>query len=857
MKPVTFRSPLVAAVLPHGGVSQPRRSRLTQIARLSVLTAVCANAWFFPRVTEAAEPQTDSAAILRELKDLREMGSVLYIAAHPDDENTQLIAYLARGRRYRTAYLSLTRGDGGQNVLGPEFGEELGVIRTQELLAARHIDGGRQFFSRAIDFGFSKDYRETLRIWDRQQVLSDIVRVIREFRPDVLITRFSPEPGRTHGHHTASAVLALEAFKLCGDPKAFPEQLEQGLTPWQPKRILWNGGGFGRGGGDAARAGVLHIETGGNDPATGESFAEIAGRSRSMHKTQGFGNFRGGGGGPRTESFELLAGEPTTKDILDGVDTTWGRYPGGATISRLTDEVVAKFNPQDAAASVPALLDLKKRLADLGTANPVVNEKRRELDRILQECLGLTVATTVPQAEVVAGETLHLHHTVTRLAGAVPVRWVAVRYPAIKAELPVGADVSANQSVSRDATEPLPAATPLSQPYWLREDHPPGMYRVDDPALIGRPENPPVFPVEQVFEVGGQTLVIADQPRQAAADSAGGEPRRLDVIPPVSLKLGSEVVLFAPGAAHVVTVTVTSARPDAAGTLRLDAPSGWQVTPAIQSFQFASAGAQTNFQFTVTAPGRPTTAGITAQADVGGRRYDNARIVIHYPHIPLQLLQPPARLKAVCLDLAIRGRQVGYLPGAGDSVEAALKEMGYAVTTLTEADLTPERLKAFDAVVFGIRAFDTRKDLAACVPALFAYVEAGGNVVMQYNRVNGLESAPLALRVSQDRVTDEDAPVTFLAPAAPALNVPNKITTADFAGWVQERGVYFPNEWDARYTPILACSDPGEAPLKSGLLVAHYGRGNFVYTGLAFFRQLPAGVPGAYRLFANLVSLGK
>ena len=385
---------------------------------------------WFPSSSRAAEPVPAPSAILQELRSFRELGSVLYVAAHPDDENTQLITYLARGRGYRTAYLSVTRGDGGQNVLGPEFDEELGVIRTQELLAARRLDGGRQFFTRAIDFGFSKDYRETLKIWDRQQVLADVVRVIRSFRPDVVITRFSPEPGNTHGHHTASAVLALEAFKLAGDPKAFPEQLDE-LTLWQPKRILLNSGGFGRGpggGNNTNTPGGLRIDVSGNDPVLGESFGAIAGRSRAMHKTQGFGNFGGGGGGgARPESFQLLSGEPATNDILDGVDTTWGRVPGGAEIGKLTDEVIAKFNPQDPAASVPALLAIRSRLAAL-PADRLVDEKRQQFDRIVQACLGLSVETVVAQAEAVPGEALKLRHTVI-VRASVPVRWVAVRYP--------------------------------------------------------------------------------------------------------------------------------------------------------------------------------------------------------------------------------------------------------------------------------------------------------------------------------------------------------------------------------------------------------------------------------------------
>jgi LmbE family N-acetylglucosaminyl deacetylase len=805
-------------------------------------------------IIQAAEPA--SAAILQQLQSFREMGSVLYIAAHPDDENTLLIAYLARGRNYRTAYLSLTRGDGGQNVLGPEFGEELGVARTQELLAARRLDGGRQFFSRAVDFGFSKDYRETLNIWDKQQVLSDMVRVIREFRPDVLIVRFSPVPGGTHGHHTASTVLALEAFKLAGDTNAFPDQLRD-LAPWQPKRILWNAGGFQRGG---TGTNSIHMEITGNDPVSGESFAEVAGRSRAMHKTQGFGNFGGGGGGPRTESFQTLDGEPATNDILDGVDTTWNRVPGGSGIGELAGDIIAKFNPQDPAASVPALLGLRGRLTALQTADPLVVEKRAQLDRILQACLGLEVETVIPSAEVVPGEPLKMRHTAV-VRSDIPVRWLGVRYPDIAGEITNAMELPADQPAFLDSTQTLPINTPLSQPYWLREEGSPGTFRVDDPMLIGRPENPPVFPVEQVFEVGGQTLVVPDEPVQVTTNAAKMEVRRrLDTIPPISLGFDFGVALFAPGQSRPVEVEVTAYRADAAGTVQLDVPTGWQVAPTNQNFHLARIGDHKRYKFTVTAPPDFTTVKIIASATIGGVRYQNERKEINYPHIPLQLLQPPASLKAVSLNLAVRGHQVGYLPGAGDSVADCLKQMGCSVTTLTDADLTPEKLHGLDAVVIGVRAFNVRTNLEAHLPGLFAYVEAGGTVVAQYNRPENsrtLKLAPYDLHLSGDRVTDENATVTFLAPDNPVLNSPNKITAADFAGWIQERGIYFPNQWDDHFTPILACSDPGEAPLKGGLLVASYGKGHYVYTGLVFFRQLPAGVPGAYRLFANLVSLGK
>ncbi len=835
-----------------------KRSASGHICWLLIFLAatVCALA-VFPIDIRATEPQSASV-ILEELRGFREMGSVLYIAAHPDDENTRLIAYLSRGRGYRTGYLSLTRGDGGQNLIGPELGEELGVIRTQELLAARRIDGGQQFFTRAIDFGFSKDYRETFRIWDRNQVLADVVRVIREFRPDVLITRFSTVPGGTHGHHTASAILAVEAFKLAGDTNAFPEQLSE-LKPWQPKRILWNGfpRGFGRGPDSETNAPSLQIDIGGYNPVLGESYGEIAARSRSMHKTQGFGSV--GTRGAANETFQLLGGEPATKDILDGVDTTWGRVPGGAEIGRLADEVIAQFNPQNPAASVPALLTLRSRLAAL-PADSVVAEKRRHLDHILQGCLGLYVETTIPLAEAVPGETLKMHHTAVVRADF-PVHWTAVRYPAGGEELEISADLKSNQGVTRESSRILPATTPLTQPYWLREEGTIGTFRVDDPSLIGRPENPPAFPVEFVFEVGGQTLVISDEPVQVIGDRVKGEIRqRLDVTPPVSLNFPENLELFAPGTTRPIEVEVTSARAGATGTLHLDAPADWKITPATYAFSLTNYNELARFTFTITAPTNTTTARILATAEIDGKSYHNRHIEIRHDHIPLILLQPPARLKALSVDLAIRGHQIGYLPGAGDSVAECLQRMGYAVTFLTDTDLTADHLRSFDAVVLGIRAFNTRADLTQNLPGLFAYVEAGGTVIVQYNTSDGLQNtrlAPYGLKLSHDRVTDETAPVTLLVPDHPAFTTPNHIVPADFDGWVQERGLYFPSEWDDHFTPLLACHDPGEPPKTGGLLVARYGRGYFVYTGLSWFRELPEGVPGAYRLFANLISLGK
>jgi len=796
----------------------------------------------------------NASEILQELRSLRETASVLYVAAHPDDENTRLIAFLAQGRGYRTGYLSLTRGDGGQNLIGTEFRESLGVIRTQELLAARRIDGGEQFFTRANDFGFSKDSRETLRIWNRDEVLADMVRVIRTFRPDVVITRFSPEPGGTHGHHTASAMLAVEAFELAADPNAFPGQAGD-LEPWRARRVFWNV--FRWGAPAAGEPGDLRLDVGGFNPLLGQSYGEIAARSRTMHKSQGFGTV--GSRGTAWEVFRRLAGDPAATDIMDGVDSSWGRVRGGEPVGARVERIITDFEATGPVASVPALLELRKQMAALA-ADPLVAFKRRQLDRILQAALRLFVETIVRNAEAVPGEALELEHKAI-VRAAFPVTWKSIRYPVSGDESAVDLALKPDLVATQNHARTLPGDTPPSQPYWLRAEGTDGMYAVGDPALIGQPESPPAIPVEHLFEVAGQTLVVAGEPVQVIDDPVKGEIReRLVVIPPVTLALADELALVAPGKSREVIVEATAARAGLAGRLKLRVPAGWTATPAGHDFALKSPGERARVSFTVTAPREPGQGTITAAADIGGRSYGNRRIDIAYDHIPRVLLQPPAQASAIALDLQIRGRTVGYLPGAGDLVGECLARMGYAVTTLSGADLTEDRLGQFDAVVLGIRAFNTRTDLIAHLPALFGYAGAGGTVIVQYNttaELKGSTLAPYPLRLSRERVTDEHSPVALLASGHPALTTPNRITTADFEGWVQERGLYFPDQWDERFTPLLSMHDPDEAPLQGSVLVAKHGEGWFVYTGLSWFRQLPAGVPGAYRLFANLVSLGK
>ena len=796
---------------------------------------------------------SSSATILQELRSFQTTGSVLYVAAHPDDENNRLLPYFALGLGYRTAYLSLTRGDGGQNLIGPELGEELGVIRTQELLAARRIDGAGQYFSRARDFGFSKDSSDTLRRWDRQEVLSDVVRVIRQFRPDVIVTRFSPIPGGTHGHHTASSILAIEAFREAADPAKFPEQH---LPPWQAKRIVWNSfSGYGRARSDSEAA--VRLDDGGYDPFLGFSFGEIAAQARSMHRSQGEG--RASSRSPSAETFDLLAGEPASGDLMDGIDTTWARIPGGGAMGRQAAALAAQFSPANPSASIPALLEIRRQLA-LVADSPLVAEKRREADVLLTACLGLFVETAVDHAQVVPGDDLHFHHSVV-LRSAFPVRWVGVRIPDGGEHLSLAVTLVAGVPATAEFEKRLPENLPLTQPYWLKTPGSEGMFKVADPELIGRPESPPPIALEQVFEVGGQTLVVPDEPVQIVVDPARGETRRrLEVIAPVSVAWQDPLALFAPGASRKAKVVVTAARAATTGTVHLRLPSGWSAQPESVAIELPAAGERAEAEFTLTASRRLETAPITAVVTVAGKDYDTGRRELAYEHIPPQLLQSPATLRAVCLDLQTKGHAIGYLPGAGDQVADAIARMGYDVSALKPADLEASRLHGYDAVVVGVRAFNTRGDLEAVMPELFRYVEAGGTLIVQYNTFGGLRStrfAPYPITLSDLRVTHADSAVRLLDPQNAALASPNRIGEDDFAGWIQERARYIPRTWDSHFVPLLSTSDPGEPPLDGTLLIASYGKGRIVYTGLSFFHELPEGVPGAYRLFANLLSLGK
>ena len=790
-----------------------------------------------------APPALDSAEIRLALEKLNVLGRVLYVAAHPDDENTSLISYWANGALYDTAYLSLTRGDGGQNLIGPELREQLGVIRTQELLAARKLDHGRQFFTRANDFGFSKSADETLRIWDREKILADVVWVIREFRPDLVVTRFPTEDSDTHGHHTASVRLTSAAFKAAGDPQRYPEQLKF-VQPWQPTRLLWNSWqSFRREKFDPT--GLLVLEAGGYQPLLGKSYPEIAAASRSMHKSQGFGaEIRRG---ERKEYFKFLDGKPVEASggIFDGVDTSWSRVPQGAEVSAKIGSVLKNFDATNPSTSIPALLELRKTLRGLGD-DPWVAQKRVDLDAIIGACLGLHLEAITAKPAAQPGDELEIQIEAVNRS---PVA-VQLKSPAPKTLPP-------NDLVTEKVTVPVPKDQPFSDPYWLREPATIGTYAVADQTLIGRPENPPPFPVAVTVQVGGEEISYALEPHFRKVDRVAGETSEpLVIAPPAFAQLPQPVFVFGKEETKAITVRVIASAEKWSGDVSLQAPTGWKVASASLPVKLEGAGSETSCTFQVTPPANPGEGVLRA---VFGSAPAFSQERIRYPHIEPQTLISPAQAKLVRAKIANEARKVGYIPGAGDAIPECLREIGSEVKVLGDAEIKAANLAQFDAIVLGVRAYNVHPEqMTAWSRELLAYAEGGGVVLAQYNTTPGPkpEQLPRPLQVSHDRVTDETAEVRILAPDHPVLNFPNKITAADFAGWVQERGLYFPDQWDSAWTRILSSNDPGEPPRDSGLLVTRVGKGWFIYTGYSWFRELPAGVPGAYRIFANMLSLG-
>ncbi len=837
------------------------RASLTRIA-LIALTLV-GPLITLPAFAQRPPAQPNAAEILHKLQKLNVLGSVLYIVAHPDDENTRLITWLANGKKVRTADLSLTRGDGGQNLIGPELGDALGIIRTQELMEARRIDGGEQFFTRAVDFGYSKSAKESFEKWGHDEVLSDVVRVIRTFRPDIIITRFPPTREAGHGHHEASAILATEAFDLAGDPKAFPEQLEQGLEVWQPRRLFFNGSTWWKKNlAEIAKpdSGWYTVDVGGYDPLLGLSYTEIAGRSRSMHKSQGFGAAETRG--EMIEYLKLVKGEkPKTSDIFEGIDMTWGREKG-ADVSQALNIAINKFDVSNPGRS---LSDLNLLYALFKIPKGHYWRLHREaIEQIMHDCAAIVVEATASTRMLSTSDSMALSITcVTR-----------TEYPALR--LRWFTDLDRTEGIPLNTG--LVPNTPLApnapkvwqfnwnrqfdpeEPHWLRKAHA-ALYSIEkerdriQPTTRSKPNLHYILRGPDSLEIVGDVEVMYKW-----VDRVDGERIRPVYVTPVASIIPEEQVLIARGGPQALKVEVEALTDSLTGQLNVVLPAGWATTKDLKLVNIAKRNDRQSFTFQLI-PMENALAGPVKFEFTGPKgKADRTLHEIDYPHIMPQVYYTPAEVKLVPLDVKTTAKTVGYIKGAGDEVPAALEQLGVTVEMVDPSTAKTEDLSRFDAIVTGIRAYNTVEAMKTFNPVLMKYVENGGVLVSQYNTRSSDMMVPDSLfgpypfKLTRDRVTVEEAPPTSLAKDHPLLNTPNKITDKDFEGWVQERGLYFCGSLDQHYTPLIAWNDPGEQPLSGGLITCDFGKGRYVYTGISFFRELPAGVPGAYRLFANLIS---
>jgi LmbE family N-acetylglucosaminyl deacetylase len=790
-------------------------------------------------------PPSGLVDIKQDLKKLNVLGSVLYVAAHPDDENTKLLSYLSQEKHYRTGYLSLTRGDGGQNLLGNEQGEQLGLIRTQELLAARRIDGAEQFFTRANDFGFSKGPAETLKFWDKDKVLGDVVWVIRKFRPDVIICRFPTTGEGGHGNHTASAILAQEAFTAAADPRRYPEQLQY-VQPWQAKRLLWNTFNFG--GLNTTAPDQFKIDIGGYNPLLGKGYGEIAAESRSNHKSQGMGAALQRG--ESFESFKIILGEAPKTDLFDDVNTTWARVRGGTTIDASLAIIQKSFDDNYPERSVPALVQLLNHIEKISDTYWKA-QKTKDLKNLIAACAGLWFEAYATAPTYAVGDSIKVNSQILNRYNN-KVKLNAVKTPVCVHNL--------NQVIPANQLQVLNdnlLAAHITQPYWLETEHTQGNYVVSNQQDVGNPENSNLPTVSYEFVIEGKPIEFARRVMYKHVDPVHGEVYQpIEITPPVTANIDNQVYVFKDAQPQTVVIKMKSFV-KGGGSITLNA-QGWRVTPAVIDFADKKKGEEWNESFTVTPAGPQTRSDrVKAVVTVKGKTYDLGLKRIRYEHIPAITLFPPAVTNFVKIDLHITGKNIGYITGAGDLIPDALRQLGYQVTILNENDIMKGDLSAYDAIVTGIRAYNVNDRLVVEQPKLMQYVKNGGNLIVQYNNNNGLvvdNIGPYPFKVVNKRVTEEDAKVTITDPTNPVLNYPNKINGSDFDGWVQERGLYFVTDADPKYQTPLQMNDATEAPNNGSLLVTEYGKGRFVYTSLAFFRQLPAGVPGAYRLFINLLS---
>ena len=812
----------------------------------------------------AQQPNKPNASeIYESIEKLNFLGSVLYVAAHPDDENTRLISYMANHVKARTAYLSLTRGDGGQNLIGPEIRELLGVIRTQELLAARRTDGGEQRFTRANDFGYSKHPDETLAIWNKEEVLSDVVLAIRQFKPDIIINRFNHRtPGTTHGHHTSSAMLSFEAFDLAGDKAAYPNQTQQYGT-WQPKREFYNTSWWAYGSREkfkaADKTNLLSFDVGEYYPNSGLSNNEIAALSRSQHKSQGFGNT--GTRGKQIEYIELIKGDlPKDKsNVFDGIDTSWNRVKAGKAIGNILEKVQSNFNFTNPSASIPELVKAFSLIQNIENEH-WKTIKTKEIKAIIEACSGLYLEAAASESFSSLNNKIQLNIEAINRSDS-NIELLSITKSDDGKTIAKNINLTNNSSQKSKQDFYVSTEDKYSVPYWLEEKGTLGMYKVKNKNWIGLPETLRTATVQFNLNIEGTPISFTKPVIYKTNDPVKGEVYKpFEIIPEASARITEKVIIFENDTQKEIPVVVKAGRDNLEGSIALNYPKDWSVFPKQQKINIEYKGQEQVVIFTVIPPKNQSEGTLTPKVTIGSKVYTKELIEINYDHIPFQTVLLPSESKIVRLDIKKRGENIAYIEGAGDVVPESLKQIGYNVVTINPEDITTKNLSKFDAVVVGIRAYNTVAALNFKQDILFDFVASGGNMIVQYNTSHRLKVdnlAPYNLKLSRDRVTDEFADVTFVNPNHEVLNSPNKITQNDFKGWTQERGLYFPKEWASEFSPILSMHDKGETPKTGSLLIAKHGKGHYIYTGLSFFREFPAGVSGAYRLFANMLSIGK
>lgn len=811
----------------------------------------------------AQAPATFSSAdIYLQIKKLNVLGSVLYIAAHPDDENTRLIGYLSKEKLYRTGYLSLTRGDGGQNLIGDEQGIELGMIRTQELLSARRIDGGEQFFSRAYDFGYCKTADEALSTWGHDKILSDVVWMIRKFQPDVIITRFPGDDRAGHGHHWASALLAKEAYADAADPNKFPEQFKYGVKTWQAKRLLWNTFNFGST--NTTSADQFKIDVGVYNSLLGKSYGEIAAESRSQHKSQGFGVPRQRG--QQFEYFKLTAGDAITDDLMNGVNTSWQRTGNDAIIAEVNN-ILSQFNFEHPENAVPALVNLYN---DVQKTNDSYwrTQKLEEIKNIIVACSGLVAEATTTSEYTVPGNNFQVQLFINKRNNAnISLKNISIQ----SFDSSSNAVLQSNQNIIITKNIQTPAGAKATQPYWLAKPLQSGSFDVNEQLLIGKGENDADFSASFTFIIEGTSFTVIKPVQYKFTDPVKGElyePFR--IINPLSIQTSPSVTLtnIVDGIKmhrQMIDVSIKSNITASSLPVSVYFNQDSKKIKIKDTVLNVEAGKQYAFQVPLKRfydGSSNSSVFITVEAVVNGSTqiFSDELKSIKYDHIPYIDYNTTDKIKVISDEVKTVGKKIGYIAGAGDKVAQDLEEMGFTVTMLDEKDITDDNLKKFDAVITGIRAYNVHEWLSAKYDILMNYIKNGGNMIVQYNTNNFISSVPPKIgpynfSISRTRVTDEHADVKILTPDHPALKYPNIITQKDFEGWIQERSIYQAENIDNNYTAPFGMNDANETQSNGSLIIAKYGKGNFVYTGLVFFRELPAGVAGAYRLMANLIAL--